>query len=116
MGSVYSTFGKWIYIFYMHREPQLNLFQRRERQGTCVCRSPMVLQENFLSSAIKTSMSCNRPFRSHGDLFCFPPPPAAAVPFPFPPAPLVAGPLVVADLLLTAAIGFDEVDAFLQAT
>jgi hypothetical protein len=62
-------------------------------------------------------MSCSRPFRSHGDLFCFPPPPppAAAVPFPFPPAPLVAGPLVVADLLLAAAVGFDEVAAFLLA-
>ena len=75
---------------------------------TCVCSSPMVLQENFLSSAINASMSCSRPFRSHGDLFCFPPP-AIAVPFPFPPAPLVA------DLLLPAEVDFDEVDAFLQA-
>ena len=82
---------------------------------TCVCSSPIVLKENFLSSAIIVSISCRRPFRSHGDLFCFPPPPPpAAVPFTLPPAPLAVDPLVEVVLLL-AAVDLDEVAVFLLA-
>ena len=84
---------------------------------TCVCKSPIVLEENFLSSAINTSMSCSRPFRSHGDLFCFPPPPPPPADFAFPPddPPVVVDALVVVDFLLAAATDFDEVAVFLEA-